>query len=70
MAQAKGVVTARWLGAVLGLAVSGAALAEEFRWSGVAEETVGRLEAAVVAYRAGRVDDAREAVIAAYFGSF
>ncbi|MEI7609171.1 MAG: hypothetical protein WCJ64_17465, partial [Rhodospirillaceae bacterium] len=64
MAKTKRVKAAWWLGAVLGLAVSGAALAEEFRWSGVAEETVGRLEAVVAAYRAGKVDDAREAVIA------
>ncbi len=59
-----------WLGAVAGLLVSGATLAEGFRWSGVAEETIGRLETAVAAYRAGKGDDAREAVIAAYFGSF
>lgn len=59
-----------WLGAAVGLLVSGGAFAEPFRWSAVAEETIGRLEAAVVAYRAGQVEDAKEAVISAYFGSF
>jgi len=33
-------------------------------------QPVEALEAALAAYRAGKVDDAREAVIAAYFGSF
>ncbi len=66
MMKESGMVKAGWwLGAVAGLLVSGATLAEGFRWSGVAEETIGRLETAVAAYRAGKADDAREAVIAA-----
>jgi len=62
---------AGWMSAaVVAVMVAGGAGAAEFRWSGVAEETVGRLESALAAYRAGQPNEAKQAVIDAYFGSF
>ena len=63
---------AGWIsGALAGLLLgAGLARADDFRWSRVAEETIAHLEQALAASKAGQVDAARQAVIAAYFGSF
>jgi len=59
-----------WLGAAVGLLVAGGARADGFHWSAVAEETIGHLEEVVAAYRGGRVEEAKEALVSAYFGCF
>lgn len=41
-----------------------------FRWAGVAEEVIGELARAEAAVRAGQPDQARQAVLTAYFGLF
>ena len=56
----------------LGLFAVGAAptRAEAFRWALVAEQVVEQLEQALAARRAGDADQARQALLTAYFGVF
>lgn len=57
-------------GVISGVPAVDSARAGAFRWADVAEEAIGHLDTLVAAYRAGKPDDARDALIAAYFGSF